>query len=310
MLKRILQSILWALILLLPVSYWVFDRETVDLDEARAAAAPVYLLEMSQGNTRYELSSEAYRPLIVLLHGGAMPMWIWDRYVAYLINTGYQVLRYDMYGRGLSDRPAGEYDRDMYVQQLEELLEKMEWDEKFAIAGYSFGGAIAAEYAARNPDMIHSLVLIAPLIDHSGRVPPAAQWPLAGEYFARIAGVPQAIGRARDLLSNLPHGSDRFEQFVHQTEIQGFERSLLAMSRSDALTDYLPTYKKLGENGIRTMLIWGEQDNEISPHQVHTLRQQVPELEFRAIPFAGHAVNLSHTDAVIQMMLPFLTADW
>ena len=308
--KRILQSVLWALILLCPISYWVFDHETLSLEDARAEAAPVYLLELSDGNTSYELASESYRPLIVLLHGGTVPMWIWDDYVPHLLRAGYQVLRYDMFGRGMSDRPSGAYDRAMYLRQLEEMLEKIGWDEKFDIAGYSFGGAIAAEYAARHPEMINSLVLITPLIDHSARIPDAVHWPLAGEYFARIVGVPRIIGDINDLLVNLPQGPERLERFVRQTEVKGFERSLLAMSRSDALTDYLPTYQQLAESQINTMLIWGEQDNEVSAQQIDALRQQMPGLEFRAIPFAGHSLGISHSDLVVQLMLPFLKADW
>lgn len=310
MLKRILQSILWALLLLFPISYWVFNHETVSLEEARADDPPIYLLELTDGKTSYELASESYRPLIVLLHGGTVPMWVWDEYVPHLLRAGYQVLRYDMYGRGMSDRPIAEYDRAMYLRQLEEMLVKIQWDEKFDIAGYSFGGAIAAEYAAKHPDMINSLVLIAPLVDYSARIPDAAHWPLAGEYYARIVGVPRMIGRINDMLTRLPYGSERLEQFVRQTEIKGFERSLLAMSRSDALTNYLPTYQKVGELQVNTMLIWGEQDTDVSPQQIHALRQQIPDLEFRTIPFAGHSVGISHTNVVAHLMLPFLKADW
>ena len=97
-----------------------------------------------------------------------------DRAHRVLSGAGYQVLRYDMFGRGMSDRPEAEYDRAMYLQQLEEMLVKMDWDEKFDIVGYSFGAAIAAEYAAKHPDMINSLVLIAPLVDYSARIPDAA----------------------------------------------------------------------------------------------------------------------------------------
>jgi pimeloyl-ACP methyl ester carboxylesterase len=42
-----------------------------------------------------------------------------------LANAGYRVLRYDQYGRGLSDRPNIEYTADVYDRQLGELLDAL-----------------------------------------------------------------------------------------------------------------------------------------------------------------------------------------
>ena len=46
---------------------------------------------------------------IVLVHGATVPHWEFDRLVPHLRAAGLRVVRFDLYGHGLSDRPAVEY---------------------------------------------------------------------------------------------------------------------------------------------------------------------------------------------------------
>ena len=61
-------------------------------------------------------------PIVVLIHGGTIPSFVWDKQVKPLTQAGFQVLRYDQFGRGYSDRPSVDYDRAFYQKQLGDLL--------------------------------------------------------------------------------------------------------------------------------------------------------------------------------------------
>ena len=72
-----------------------------------------------------------------------------------LVNSGFKVLRYDFYGHGYSKHGGDEtffkYDTDVFVDQLEDVLEHVEKEEGVqaaAICGHSTGGnlCIAANY--------------------------------------------------------------------------------------------------------------------------------------------------------------------
>ena len=85
------------------------------------------------------------------MHGATIPMWIWDPQVESLTKAGFSVLRYDLYGRGYSDRPHTEYNRDLYRSQLLELLDQLGIKEPVDLVGMSLGGAIATDFTANYP---------------------------------------------------------------------------------------------------------------------------------------------------------------
>jgi pimeloyl-ACP methyl ester carboxylesterase len=72
-----------------------------------------------------------------------------------------RVVALDLRGHGQSSKPSGDYSMRRVQEDLEESLEQLEISERFYLIGHSFGGAIAAEYAAAHPDRIIQLILIA-----------------------------------------------------------------------------------------------------------------------------------------------------
>ncbi|KAJ6557501.1 Alpha/Beta hydrolase protein [Mycena capillaripes] len=70
---------------------------------------------------------------------------------------------YDLWGHSLSDTPAIPHTPALFHAQLLALLVHLGWaDAPVNVVGYSFGGAIAAVFAARYPETVKSLVLVAP----------------------------------------------------------------------------------------------------------------------------------------------------
>ena len=67
----------------------------------------------------------------------------------------------DLYGRGYSEAPECPYNLDLYVGQLQQLVDHVGW-EKFNLLGFSMGGAISVAFTAAHPERIIRLGLIAP----------------------------------------------------------------------------------------------------------------------------------------------------
>ena len=118
---------------------------------------------LAHGVTEYELVGPDCGPLVVLVHGASVPKWTWDRQVPALVEAGFRILRYDMYGRGESAYPSTTYNRDLFQRQLRDLLAGLNIVVPFHLVGFSFGGATAAGFAATNPDKVRSLVFVAPV---------------------------------------------------------------------------------------------------------------------------------------------------
>ena len=81
--------------------------ETKRLTPEVRTGLPGNFIQLSDGVVHYELAGPEDAPVVVLVHGFSVPFFIWDPTFEGLSEAGFRVLRYDLYGRGFSDRPHG-----------------------------------------------------------------------------------------------------------------------------------------------------------------------------------------------------------
>jgi len=116
--------------------------------------------QLSNGKVRYEFAGPESGEVVVLIHGLIGHMHIWDYQFKFLIEQGYRVLRFDLYGRGFSERVKGEHGSELYMAQVSDLIKHVGLTEKFHLIGVSMGGAISARFASHHPEKIKSLFLV------------------------------------------------------------------------------------------------------------------------------------------------------
>src|SRR5207302_790660 len=69
----------------------------------------------------------------------------------------------DLPGHGESEKPRTDYTPRYYARVMRKLLEAVDV-EKAAVVGNSMGGRVTLELAARSPDRVQSLALLAPAV--------------------------------------------------------------------------------------------------------------------------------------------------
>jgi len=297
------------LIIITPLSlYATTNVETKDLDDAARAQAGGSYVKLPEGVTHYELTGPEDGRVVVLIHGATIPMYLWDAQVEALARAGYRVLRYDMYGRGYSDRPDGDYSQAFYRKQLLDLLDALKIKQPVDLMGVSMGGAMAVDFTANYPDRVKDLVLIAPMInslknDTNFKL---MRVPLLGEFLTRLIAVKVMSERAAELMQKSPKAAEYAKQFKDQTRFKGFERASLAAARSDAWADYTADYQKVGQQNHRILLIWGTKDNDISPEMVQAMQKALPNVEFKQLDGIGHDPQVEVPDQVNSLILDFL----
>jgi pimeloyl-ACP methyl ester carboxylesterase len=94
---------------------------------------------------------------IVLLHGLASQRRFWNL-VAPLL-AGLPVLALDQRGHGDSDRPADGYDATVVTRDLAIAMDAVGWS-RAVVVGHSWGGMVAATFAAEYPHRSLALVAI------------------------------------------------------------------------------------------------------------------------------------------------------
>src|SRR4051794_19633635 len=141
-----------AAVVLLPVvvfvglpatRYFTAERETLPLDDAARRNAPNgEFVQLSGGMTHYQVGGPAGGRVVLLINGFSTPYNVWDPTFEGLANAGYRVLRYDLFGRGFSDRPIARYDADFFDRQALDLLNALHIGQ-VDVGGLSMGGPIA-----------------------------------------------------------------------------------------------------------------------------------------------------------------------
>ena len=300
-----LSAFLALLIILLVGIYYIFDPENNELNEAARARLDGTYIKLSDGITHYKLEGPHNGPVVVLVHGGTIPIWTWDKQVQALNNVGFRTLSYDKYGRGYSDRSDVTYDQELYKRQLLELVDKLALTEPFDLVGLSLGGGTAVNFTARYPDRVRKLVLISPLINNF-KVPSFFRIPVFGEFMARLAGIRVIVNRFVSLFEKNPESEKYTRLFVEQTTYKGFQRSVLSMLRNDAVGDYSNAYQIIGNQKRDILLIWGTADTEITKEMIRDIRSFIPHLKFKPVGGVGHGIVFQEPDTVDNLIIGFL----
>jgi pimeloyl-ACP methyl ester carboxylesterase len=309
MFKKTLGIIFLFILIAIASAYLILNPEKNEINKTTRITLGGTYIKLTDGFTHYRLQVPAKgsgkKKLVVLIHGGTIPMWTWDKQAEALKNAGFRVLTYDQYGRGYSDRPDITYDQALYKRQLSELLTKLNIVEPFDLIGLSLGGGTAVNFTAHNPEKIKNLILISPVICNF-KISGVFKIPILGEFIARIAGVRVIVKRFKSLFENNIESDKYTKLFIEQTTYKGFEKSILSMLRNDALGDYTASYKKVGDLKIKTLLVWGKRDTEITKEMINKIKDFIPNLDFKPIDDAGHGIVFQKSEGINKLILDFL----
>lgn len=283
--------------------------ETKQLNEAARQEIGESFAALPGGVTHYELGGPKDGLPVVLVHGFSVPSFIYDPTFEFLVKSGFRVLRYDLIGRGYSDKPHVRYDIHLFVKQLKDLLDALEMT-KVDLVGLSMGGPVTAAFIEKHPRYVRRHVLI----DPSGakrvqlsRLLKSAKLPRIGELFLGLFGRDNMLkGIASDFFD--PSLVEVFqEKYKIQMQYKGFKRAILSTIRNGMLESFLNTYLKIGMLKKPTLIFWGEND-KTTPFEDHKLLlQALPHAQFHAIENCGHLPHYEKAEIVNPLLLEFLS---
>ena len=300
--------VILAVIALLILSYMYAMDSGKEITDADRKHLPGQVIGLSQGATYYEMDGPTTGKTVVLIHGLTTPSFVWDQNMHALVDAGFRVLRYDIYGRGFSDRPRTRYDRDLFDKQLLDLIKALGPKEPVHLVGFSMGGAIAVTFTERHPQMVSRLCLISP-----------AGFPIKEGFGAKLVKVPVlgdyifALFGNRVLLSRLskvfvqPEKFPQFrEKFETQLRYKGYKHAVLSTLRHMDMQDLEETYRRVGKVGKRVLMIWGREDQVIPIENGDLVRKAIPHVIFNPIHEAGHVSIYEKPEHINRLLTQFL----
>lgn len=291
--------------------HFPYVGETKDLNEDARRFAPGVFIRLCAGQTHFGIVGPRDGSVVVLIHGIAGPMGIWEPLAHSLASNGYRVLYYDLFGRGYSDRPVSSYDIDLFIAQLRDLLSKLSITVPVTLVGWSLGGMISGSFAAEFPGEVDRLVLIAPAgievslpaISRLGMIP------ILGDIIMSVLG-------RRIVLRSVSNGlykNDLKGAFLSlvtdQMQYRGYLRAFLSTLRSCGYKDTSEVYRNAGMDDLPVLMISGSEDPSIPSSVKVKLRELIPNLEHHEIKNTGHFPHFERPGEVISRILEFFHSE-
>jgi 2-hydroxy-6-oxonona-2,4-dienedioate hydrolase len=254
---------------------------------------------------RLAVHRRGHGPDLVLFHGGMGSWKHWIRNVEPLA-TRFTVHALDHPSYGASATVPRETSGAAYLDLVHEaFVERFPGPAPLRLAGFSFGGAIAANLARRLGARVTHLCLVSP-----GGFParrfgerPTRSYREAGDDERRF----RAICRHNLLVNMLSEPASVGEEAV-DIQAEGVRRTRFNSRKVSAGGTLLDDLAHLA---CRIRLLWGERDD--SPFRpadllIGEIRAAVGTLDLHRIPRAGHWSAYENAPEVNRLMLEFLAS--
>lgn len=285
-----------------------FSGETQVLNVETRAGLPGEFIQLPDGVVHYELAGPKQGPLVVLVHGFSVPYFIWNPTFIGLLSVGFQVLRYDLYGRGFSDRPHTRYDLALFDRQLTGLLDALGFDQSVSLVGLSMGGLVAANFALAHPERTARLGLIDPAGFPLGYSPTFRMLmvPLLGELLFSLAGNANLEQSMASDFYDPAHVEAFIDEYRPQMAFKGFKRALLSTMRAGFISDGVEFYEQVGKTDLPVLLVWGREDQTVPFRFSQEVVKAIPQVQFHPIDGAGHIPHYEKPEVVTPLLIEFL----
>ncbi|MFI1797991.1 alpha/beta fold hydrolase [Streptomyces sp. NPDC020379] len=229
---------------------------------------------------------------VVLVHGIAT-----DNLTSYyftvaplLAAAGHDVVMYDQRGHGRSERPATGYRLEDFTDDLAALVEGLDTAGPVHLAGNSFGGTVAFDYALRHPGRVASLLAVE-------SEPPTAAW--AAKMSGLLAGSASRLREDR----TLPWIERTYGR--HEARLVRWARPLLQGTTiaADIAASRTPAEERWRTLDLPVLAVYG--DTSDLAGTAPWLESLLPDCRTHRVAGHGHSVLVGDPGTVGTLML-----DW
>ncbi len=272
---------------------WLYqaDIPRAELEARYAGGEGRFVTLISGARAHYRDQGRKDAPVLVLLHGSNASLHTWEAWAAALKGR-FRVISVDLPGHGLTGpTPGGDYTQKGMAGFVLEFVSALGL-ERFALAGSSMGGGVAARFALENPARVTRLALLDPG-GFPSRAPPE---PGLGFTLARLPVIQDALPYlgARAVYASSLQAAFADARFVTPAmtdrywllnRLEGSRRATLARFQTppDATLQ-----ARAGEISRPTLIIWGEKDAIIPVDAAERWREAMPGAEIVIYPGVGH----------------------
>lgn len=244
---------------------------------------------------------------IVLIHGSGPGVTGWAnwRLLMPALAEHARVIAPDMAGFGFTERVPGQvYNKDVWVQQLADLLDALDL-EQVDLVGNSFGGGISLAFAIRYPKRVRKLVLmgsagvpftLTPGLDAVWGYTPSAE---------NMRGILDIFAYDRTLVT------DELAELRFRASIQpGFQESFASMfpaPRQRWVDSLANTEESVRQLKMPALIIHGREDRVVPFEASLTLLDWLEHAQLHVFGECGHWAQIEHAARFAKLVKDFVS---
>ncbi|HHI92071.1 MAG TPA: pimeloyl-[acyl-carrier protein] methyl ester esterase [Gammaproteobacteria bacterium] len=241
---------------------------------------------------------------VVLLHGWGMNADVWEGILPTLTKQ-FRVTLLDLPGHGRSLDSLADYSLKNLAATIDAFI-----PQNAMLIGWSLGGMIATQLTLNKPDNIRKLVLVAsaPQFVRDDTWPDGTEAEVLDSFADGLKqNYQQTIKR---FIAIQAMGSEHAREQQHILRERVFRHGNpqpAALEAGLAILRHTNLRPGLAKIACPTLLISGEHDALFRRSAAEKTQAMMADARLSVIPGAGHAPFLSHPDAFLQTLVPFLS---
>ena len=258
----------------------------------------------------FDSGEDVDRAVLVLVHGNGDEADTW-RHVFTPLSRSFRVLALDLPGFGRS-KPLANGNLESLAAALSSFMEALKLT-RLHLVGSSLGAIVAAMYASQHPERTASLTLVGGAVVKMTPNPGIQSLlePGMGENYyngLRLLGQDAAFATLEPYYANLQAMPKPDLEFLRarvwsrvwsDTQREAFFAALRSL--------FDPRFGEIsGLEHLKTLLIWGEQDNIMPIQSAHATQSTLPQAKLEIIAGAGHLPHQEQPQAFLNALEPFL----
>ncbi len=237
-------------------------------------------------------------PRLVLLHGLGCNHTMWEPLIPHL-KESFTILAIDLRGSGESDKPKAPYALEDMTDDVAACIQTM-CTQAVSVLGFSLGGLVGMDLAARRPELVSHLILVSTLACWNSPFPPPTQTqelfhetevsaPLLTQVYETIFG-----SAYREKISANDYIAFRLGEKNPQP-LDAYLHQLQALEKADVRD-------RLARISAPTLIVAGSEDRVVPPQNASWLQQQIRGSTLKTFEHTGHMLPLEQPQLLADIL--------
>ena len=248
----------------------------------------------------YELTGKKGAPVVMLSHSLACSLVMWQPQMA-VLESAFQVLRFDTRGHGDSDAPQGAYSFEQLAMDAIGLMDALKID-RVHFVGLSMGGMIGQGLALDYADRLKSLALCDTAAIMPDETDPIWQQRIEAAGEKGLQGqVDETLERwfRPEYLQQNPPVVEMIRRQILATPVAGYIGCCEAIRR-------LKYLDRLSKITLPTLIVVGEEDPGTPVAASEAMHERISDSRLVVLPSARHLSNIEQSEAFNVALMEFL----